>query len=57
VEYEERAQVVGEVVGGSGRLDLGHLLVDLVICVIASARQDQRDRFGRLLIAAWCGVE
>jgi hypothetical protein len=53
VEYEERAQVVG----GAGRLDLGHLLVDLVICVIASARQDQRDRFGRLLIAAWCGVE
>jgi hypothetical protein len=36
----------------AGRLDLGHLLCDLLICVIVSSCEDESDRFGREVAAA-----
>jgi hypothetical protein len=39
-------------VGGSGRLELGCLLVDVLVCVLVSFRDDERDRFGREVAAA-----
>ena len=47
-----RRSVVGDGVGGSGRLELGHLLLDLVVCVIVWSREDERDRLGREVAAA-----
>ena len=38
--------LVGEDVGGSGRLELGHLLLDLLVYVIVGFRDDERDRLG-----------
>jgi hypothetical protein len=43
---ERGASLVGEAVGGSGRLELGHLLFDLLVCVIVWSREDERDRLG-----------
>jgi hypothetical protein len=42
VVQELGASFVGEEVGGSGRLELGHLLLDLVVCVIVWSCQDER---------------
>jgi hypothetical protein len=33
-------------------LELRHLLLDLLVCVIVSSRQDERDRLGREIAAA-----
>jgi hypothetical protein len=33
-------------------LELGHLLLDLLVCVIVSSREDERDRFGREIASA-----
>src|SRR4051794_3756889 len=46
------AHVVGEGVGGSGRLELRHLLLDLLVFLILSVREDEKDRFGPAIAAA-----
>jgi hypothetical protein len=46
VVYVLGAPFVGEGVGGSGRLELGHLLLDLLVYVIVWSREDERDRLG-----------
>jgi hypothetical protein len=33
-------------------LELGHLLLDLLVCVVVWFREDERDRFGREVAAA-----
>jgi hypothetical protein len=33
-------------------LELRHLLLDLLVCVIVSVREDERDRFGGEIAAA-----
>jgi hypothetical protein len=33
-------------------LELRHLLVDLLVCVIVAIREDERDRLGREIAAA-----
>ena len=38
--------------GGSGRLELRHLLLDLLVCVIVWSGEDERDRLGREITAA-----
>ena len=42
---------VGEDVGGSGRLGLGDLLLDLLVYVTVSFSEDERDRLGREIAA------
>jgi hypothetical protein len=33
-------------------LELGHLVLDLLVCVIVWSREDERDRLGREIAAA-----
>ena len=44
--------LVGEGVGGSGRLEFGHLLLVLRVCVLVWSGDDERDRLSREVAAA-----